>query len=43
MIIRKMKEQDTTAVAKIEEINFAQPWSANAFCESLANKCQISS
>ena len=38
MIIRKMKEQDTTAVAKIEEINFAQPWSANAFCESLANK-----
>lgn len=38
MMIRRMTECDVPQVAGIEKAAFSQPWSENAFLESLANK-----
>ncbi|WP_022748406.1 ribosomal protein S18-alanine N-acetyltransferase [Lachnobacterium bovis] len=41
MIIRQMRESDSQGVALIEKENFSQPWSANAFCESIKNNSTV--
>lgn len=38
MLIRKMKEQDISWVARIESENFSMPWSENAFTDSLCQE-----
>ena len=37
MILRRMEKRDVPQVAAIERSTFSQPWSENAFLESLTN------